>query len=236
MTVTHLRSADSPGADHPSHPTAAGHGRTSRGFVVIADRIPTFSAGMAAVLEYEGFAVERTSDPLARLRRQRADVALVTADDVGSLRALCDEFPGLAVVAVLVSADPADYIRALRDGAHAVVAWCASQTEIVQVVVAAMAGQTVLPRAVAQAIALAAPNQRMHCDLSAVEIRWLRGLASGISVVLLAKAENFSQREVFRRLADLYHKMGARNRQEAIALAGQWGLLVDGGGRADLAG
>ncbi|MEC3976921.1 LuxR C-terminal-related transcriptional regulator [Amycolatopsis sp. H20-H5] len=230
MTVTHLRSENQSEAE----PVAStGEMAAARGAVLVAGRIPAFCAGMASIVERAGFAAHRCTEPAEALRHQEIGTALITVEspgDVRELRTLTDDFPELVVVAVLLSTEPEDYLRALRAGAHTAVGWCAGPAEIVDALCAAQAGKTVLPTGVARAIARSRAEQGQPCALSETEIRWLRGLTWGESVVALARSENYSQREVFRRLADLYQRMGARNRQEAIALAGRWGLLDLGTG------
>ncbi|WP_158883776.1 response regulator transcription factor [Amycolatopsis anabasis] len=200
------------------------------GVAVVVDRIPAFRAGLAAILEDGGFEVVKPERPEAWLRQKPADAVLVTlhsADEAERIRALLDEFPDLVVVAVLPSAELSAFLRALRAGAHAAVGWGSSPDEIVDAVRSAMAGHTRLPTAVAQALAKTSAERPRGTPLLSREVHWLRVLASGGSVVQLARAEGYSQREIFRRLSDIYRRMGARNRHEAIALAGQWGLLVD---------
>ncbi|MFI1919691.1 hypothetical protein [Nocardia sp. NPDC020380] len=197
--------------------------------LIVVDEIPTFRAGLTTVLERGGFEVAEPEATTAWIHRHPVDAAVVTAHttDMRPIRELAAGFPHLVVVSVLVSAGYSDFRSALRAGAHAAVRWDSPPDEIVAVVRSAIAGQTVLPTRVVQSLArssLGAPDRGV---LRTEEVRWLRALAHGTSVVRLAREEGYSQREIFRRLADVYARMGARNRHEAIALASQWGLLSD---------
>jgi DNA-binding NarL/FixJ family response regulator len=54
---------------------------------------------------------------------------------------------------------------------------------------------------------------------SSREIGWLRDLANGVSVGRIAEGAGYSERMMFRLLRDLYARLGARNRTEALMLA-----------------
>jgi two-component system, NarL family, response regulator DesR len=198
------------------------------GKVAVVDRIPTFRAGLAAVLEQGGFEVAEPEPPDFRTSYDRFDAAVVTVHtaDVHTIRALLTDFPELIVVAVLVSPTVADFCGALRAGAQAGVQWDSKPDDIVAVVRAAIAGQTLLPTPIVRSLAESSVERPERGTLREDEIRWLRAIARGTSVVRLARNEGYSQREIFRRLSDLYARMGVRNRHEAIALASRWGLLM----------
>ncbi|GAA3440110.1 LuxR C-terminal-related transcriptional regulator [Kutzneria kofuensis] len=200
--------------------------------VVVAGRVPAFVAGLAAILAEGGFEVARPPRLSPWIQQRATEVAVVAVhadEDLDQLRSLADEFPALLLVAVLPAEEDGWYVRALRRGAHAAVAWSSSPPEIVEAVRAARDGRTVLPTAVARSLARSSIDRPKGTPLLAREVHWLRVLAGGGSVVQLARAEGYSQREIFRRLSDVYRRMGARNRYEAIALAGQWGLLGGAG-------
>ena len=57
------------------------------------------------------------------------------------------------------------------------------------------------------------------------DVMRLAKLASGWSVERLASHENFSTREMFRRLQELYRSLGVSNRHQAVAAAAHYGLL-----------
>ncbi|MFI5776797.1 hypothetical protein [Nocardia sp. NPDC051570] len=194
--------------------------------IAVLDRIPTFRAGLAAVLEQGGFEVAGGEPP--DFRRESVDAAVVTVHtaDMRTVRELVADHPDLVVVAVLMSPTIADFRGALRAGAHAVVQWDSNPDDIVAVVRSAIAGQTMLPTRIVRSLAESSVERPDQGTLREDEIRWLRALARGTPVVRLARNEGYSQREIFRRLAELYARMGVRNRHEAIALASQWGLLI----------
>lgn len=202
--------------------------RVVTGTVAVVDRIPTFRAGLAAVLEQGGFDVAEPEPPDLRMSYDRVDAAVVTVHtaDMHTIRELLADFPDLIVVAVLVSPATADFHGALRAGAHAGVLWDSKPDDIVAVLRAAIAGQTLLPTPIVRSLAESSIERPERGTLRDDEVRWLRAIARGTSVVRLARNEGYSQREIFRRLADLYARMGVRNRHEAVALASRWGLLM----------
>jgi DNA-binding NarL/FixJ family response regulator len=62
-------------------------------------------------------------------------------------------------------------------------------------------------------------------SLTDVEQAWLRRLAAGGTVAGLARGCGYSEREMYRRLSDMYSRLGARTRTEALLLAERFGLL-----------
>lgn len=201
--------------------------------VVVVDRFPALSAGLATILADAGFDVQRPARAESWVRRHAADAVFVTVDPAtdspDAMRSLLRGYRDAVMVAVLASADEVNPVPVLRCGAHAVVRWSDSPDEIATVTRSALTGLTVLPTPVVHELARSTPavaDAPWH-GVSSDDVRWLRTLARGGSVVQLAREEGYSQREVFRRLASLYRRMGAANRQEAIALAASWGLLAE---------
>ncbi len=62
-------------------------------------------------------------------------------------------------------------------------------------------------------------------EISDEEAQWLAALTSGATVVKLADDFGYSERALFRRLADLYARLGASNRAEALVAAERLGVL-----------
>lgn len=216
----------------PDHATSSGRGsqQAAQVAVVVVDRCPALGAGLVEVLRAEGFLVTRSAVPVSRMRPGDAGAALVTVghDDADwtTMSELRRRFPDLALIAVLLGNEPPDHLRALRSGASAAINMRADPAQLAAAIRAALAGLTVLPIRMAHTVAAQAAAHAAPGRLSEDDVRWLRALGRGRSVVELACVEGYSQREAFRRLARLYRRMGARNRQEAIALAAQWGVLV----------
>ncbi|RPF19994.1 helix-turn-helix transcriptional regulator [Myceligenerans xiligouense] len=116
-------------------------------------------------------------------------------------------------------------VSALVAGYHGVIDCQGPSSEIAVSIRAALTGRVVLSEAVARRLAGRARSDQGPGDLTEAEARWLVGLARGTSVVDLATAEAYSERAMYRRLSDLYRKMGVRTRGEAIAVASRHGLI-----------
>ena len=161
-----------------------------------------------------------------------------------------DEVPDLALVAMRVAADcarlegwsakapvvalvePGDaetVAHALHHGAVAAVEWQAETSRIVEVAAAAARGDALLPSGTARGLPGNGGNphaERPHVEEE--EVEWLEELAQGATVVGLADDYGYSERVMFRRLHDLYARLGASNRSEALINAVRFGLLRDG--------
>jgi DNA-binding NarL/FixJ family response regulator len=111
----------------------------------------------------------------------------------------------------------------------AVVEWRAETGRIVEVAEAASRGDALIPSDTARALPLAGGDP--HADRPFVdeeEADWLDALARGATVVGLADDYGYSERVMFRRLRDLYERLGASNRSEALINAVRFGLLHNG--------
>lgn len=154
------------------------------------------------------------------------DGAMVYCDSEQRWAALEDEVGrGVRiVVAVLPELLLEHYVRALSIGAHGVVYADTSSAITVDVVSAAVNGEVVLPQQAAQDMARLAKRLKPTVDLTPAEIDLLRAVASGRTIVELARETYFSERTVRRHLQSLYLKLGVQNRAEAIAAAARLGI------------
>jgi DNA-binding NarL/FixJ family response regulator len=211
--------------------------------ILILDPVPVYAEGMAAALRVAGFDPEvcldrtpagtwpppETYEGAVSPEREAAEpvyvLSLRTDADWPALRALTDR--PRCVVAVLPDPEPAHYRRALRAGARSAVAQDARTAEIVGVVAAAANGRTSLPCEVARALAGSGPDEpdAVARAVDGAEAHWLRSLASGVTVARLAAQACYSEREMYRLLGDLYSRIGARNRSEAIVAATKAGII-----------
>jgi DNA-binding CsgD family transcriptional regulator len=58
-------------------------------------------------------------------------------------------------------------------------------------------------------------------------VAWIVELSRGSTVVALAERYGYSERVMFRRLGEVYARLGAMNRAEALVAAERFGLLED---------
>jgi DNA-binding NarL/FixJ family response regulator len=153
-------------------------------------------------------------------------VALRVAADCARLEAWSGKAP---VVALVEPGDAETVAHALHHGAVAAVEWQAETGRIVQVAEAAVRGDALLPSAIARD--LPAHGVDPHAERPQVEeeeVEWLEELAQGATVVGLADDYGYSERVMFRRLHELYARLGAANRSEALINAVRFGLLREG--------
>ena len=207
--------------------------------VVLAGLPPIYRHGLAAGLASADLpstavgspdeAAELLATPCGRLRHLMQGCAACvmvvpfgeSAAVLTAVRGVRDLFVAVVVVVEQVTTEAsADVLQA---GATGVVAMDAELGQVMGVVRAAAAGQTLLPRQVARGLC------RTHAgpapQLQANERRWLRHLADSGTVANLAAASGYSEREMYRLLGSVYTRLGAANRTEALLLAERWGLL-----------
>lgn len=192
-----------------------------------------FRYGMQAGLDSGGLQTALVSTP-AELRafaggRERRVLVLPAARLSGVL-ALLGELsflPLLALVVVVADGSAAEQLAALRARATGVLPPDADVGQALAVVVAALAGQTVLPVELARRLSLSRGLDPPP-SLDAAQRAWLRALAGGSTVADLGRATGYSRREMHRRLTALYTRLGASGRVEALLRAERLGLLESG--------
>lgn len=191
--------------------------------VAVSDPLPMFRKGVMACLDDVHVETETTPDLRTWARGADKRVILLTIHataDWDLLADLCHIHHDVVVVAVLEEATVTSYLRAISSGAASAMPRTVSMTELRAVFLAAVEGSTLLPTEVVRALAkrdtetATAPEQP-----STREISWLRDLANGTSVARIADNAGYSERMMFRLLRDLYTRLGARNRTEALILA-----------------
>lgn len=158
-----------------------------------------------------------------------ADLVLVSWRSVGDCGRLESWAAQSRVLALVSPGDAETVAHALHHGAIAAVEWRADTARIVEVAEAAARGDALLPSETARAL----PNSGgdPHAERPFVdeeEAEWLEALARGATVVSLADDYGYSERVMFRRLRDLYERLGASNRSEAMINAVRFGLLHNG--------
>lgn len=191
--------------------------------VAVSDPLPMFRQGVMACLDDVLVEIEAPTDLRTWALGADRRVILLTvqaAADWDLLSDLCQARDDLVVVAVLEEASVASYLRAISAGAAGAIPRTVSMTKLRAVFRAAVEGSTVLPTDVVWALAgRDAETVPVTDHPSSREIGWLRDLANGVSVGRIAEGAGYSERMMFRLLRDLYTRLGARNRTEALMLA-----------------
>ncbi len=166
---------------------------------------------------------------LAWIRAEQRPFVLVTllsSDDWMLLERLREARADTVVIAILDDTSVRNHVQAILGGAVAVVPRDALPDTLRMVFEAAVAGKSLLPVEVIRALTRPQPLQEMDEHVpSPQEIGWLRGLAFGTTVARLADRAGYSERAMFRLLRELYQRIGARNRTEALMRAHERGWL-----------
>jgi len=163
------------------------------------------------------------------VEEEDADLVLVSWRTVADCARLESWAAQARVLALVAPGDAETVAHALHHGAVAAVEWRAETGRIVEVAEAASRGDALLPSDTARALPNAGGDP--HAERPFVdeeEAEWLDALAGGATVVSLADDYGYSERVMFRRLRDLYERLGASNRSEALINAVRFGLLHNG--------
>lgn len=128
------------------------------------------------------------------------------------------------VVALLPDAEVDTYRRALHAGASAGLVRTAPPETLVATVTDALAGRTTMSTTTLRALL---NPETPPTWLTADDIVVLRKLAFGTTYDLLAHEHHLSPRTMFRRIHELFERMGASSRVGALTKAARWGVLED---------
>jgi DNA-binding NarL/FixJ family response regulator len=195
--------------------------------IAVADPLPIFRRGVMAVLRDAGFDSEAPDDPLAWARNQQAKALVITLSseaDWELLTALHRDTAGTLLVALLDRVTLEDSVRAVRAGAACILPRDASPTALRAALLAVTSGQSLIALDVLRALA-AGEATPPEDEPSSEERHWLRALSAGMTVNRLAAEVGYSERMMFRLLRDLYGRIGARSRTDALITAQAKGWL-----------
>jgi DNA-binding NarL/FixJ family response regulator len=191
---------------------------------VVLETAAAYRRGLIPALAQVGFEVDAERDVKGR------HLVLAPLRSPGDC-AIYEGFAGesdAVVVALIDAADHEAYAHALSHGAAGAVAWDADPEHIASVARAAVDGVVMLP--IEAAVTMARRVTDFHRDrplLDPTEVAWIVELSRGSTVVALAERYGYSERVMFRRLGEVYARLGAMNRAEALVAAERFGLLED---------
>lgn len=195
--------------------------------VALIGLAPVYMHGLQIGLTLAGVActVHRGVDELPALLEQAGSVVAVLPQSAVAALSTLQLEPENALTTVHVLAD--DTVRAhssaLGAGATGAFPANAELDRVVRTVRAAALGDTLMPRQIARA--LGRPQVGTPPHLEPQQRTYLRLLASGVTVAMLARRSGYSEREMYRLLSGIYGRLGAHNRTEALLVAERWGLL-----------
>jgi DNA-binding NarL/FixJ family response regulator len=152
------------------------------------------------------------------------DVALPDQDGIDTTRQLLERCPATQVVMLTMFADGATLQAAIRAGAVGYLVKDCTTAEIVGVVEAVAARETAMSAPVAESL-LRVESRLGEPLLSPREIDVLQALASGASTTEVASQLFISVKTVKNHLANIYEKMDARDRTQAVLQALRLGVI-----------
>jgi DNA-binding NarL/FixJ family response regulator len=196
--------------------------------LAVMDPLPLLRLGALATLG-GGRELSSTEELTAWLSPARSAVLLLTLgddDEQGwAMLATFHQYPDLRPVALLSSFTVTSAARALRAGAVHVVPRGAGPALLRQAVAEVEEGVVRLPLDVVRAATAQLRPTRAGAEPTDEELVWLRALGHGRTVASLAEASGLSERVQYRRLKQLYRRLGVPNRTEALILGRDEGWL-----------
>jgi two-component system, NarL family, nitrate/nitrite response regulator NarL len=205
--------------------------------VVVADDHPFYRDGVSRGLRHSGrievvAEVDSGRAALDAIRRERPDVALVDyqmpdLDGVDVVRAVVRDALPTRVVLLSAHTDGAIVFQALQEGAAGYLPKDSPRSEIVEGVLRAARGRTVVPPELADGLA-GEIRLRAQSDapaLSEREREVLSAFARGLSIPQVAAELFIGVSTVKTHTQRLYEKLGVSDRAAAVAEAMRRGLL-----------
>ena len=204
--------------------------------VMVVDDHPIVRQGLVSVLgdedDLEVVGEARTGrEAVALASRLQPDVVLLDLempdlDGVEAIPQLLGARAGLAVLVFTAYDTDERVLGAVRAGARGYLLKGASADEIARGIRSVHAGGSYLePRVASKLLAEVTSPHRPASALSERERDVLRLVAEGLPTKQIALNLSISERTVKFHVNSIFHKLGADNRAQAVALAVQRGLL-----------
>jgi len=204
--------------------------------VAVVDDHPIVRQGLVGVLEDEADlevvgAFGSAHEAIGHVPRLQPDVLLLDLempelDGVEAIPLLMQAKDGLAILVFTAYDTEERVLGALRAGARGYLLKGASSDEIARAVRQVHAGGSYLePRVASRLIAQVQTPRRTTTSLSDREREVLRLVADGQPTKQVARTLGITERTVKFHVNSIFHKLGAENRAQAVALAAQRGLL-----------
>ena len=205
--------------------------------VLIADDHPVYRQGLErAVSEREELELVASSsdgrEALERINEHEPDVAVVDVrmpglDGLAIVNAVKRD--GLRTKVMLLTGyeDPAAAYRALAQGAAGYVSKTSDHDELIDSIVTAGSGETVIAPQFAAGIAseIQLRESTERPALTGRETEVLTLLAEGRTAQRIGDELDLSEATIKTHLHNLYEKLGVSDRAAAVATAMRWGLL-----------
>ena len=221
------------------HPAAGGRVTPT---VLLADDEPLVRTGLRALLEQQGLTVVGEAadgaEVLPAVRRTAPDVVLMDVrmpgtDGIEATRQLLAALADPPKVLVVTTFDNDDYVHeALLAGASGFILKRARKEEIAHAVRTVAAGESLLfPEAIRRLVSGRPPGgkyTRAAKTLTRREAEVLRLIATGLSNQDIAAALVISLETVKTHVGNIFGKLGAANRSQAVVIAYESGIVAPG--------
>ncbi len=197
--------------------------------VAVAGSTPTWRRGVSSILA-DSDLIPTELTQLSSWKPGRDGIAVIVAVSemtvLDDIRHLKEAHPHIPVVAVVPELTVSSFAAAVRVGATGVLGDDEPAEAFKTVIEVALQARTAVPETLVRAMAARIPDTpKPEAWVEPREADWLRHLARGELVSVLAESVGYSEREMFRMLHDLYVRIGVRNRTEAIIWATRHGVL-----------
>lgn len=158
------------------------------------------------------------------------DVHMPEMDGPTTARSLVEKYPDVKIIAWTVSESSDDLLRMMQAGCSGYVLKDVGPNELHRALLAALRSEQPVPRKmipdVLRHIARATPlAQRPPVHLTSREMQILRGIAKGHTTKRLAASLGLAIPSVEGHLHNIFRKLGAGNRGEAVSSALKLGLI-----------
>jgi DNA-binding NarL/FixJ family response regulator len=159
------------------------------------------------------------------------DVHMPEMDGPATTKALLGKRPTVKIVAWTVSESGDDLVRMMRAGCVGYVLKDVGPQELQRALLAAMRSESPVPRRmipdVLRRVAESSPPQAAtNVSLTSREMQVLRGIARGYTTKHLASELHLAAPSIETHLRNLFKKLGANNRGEAVSAALKLGLIT----------
>ncbi len=158
------------------------------------------------------------------------DVEMTELDGAETTRQLLNRLPDLTVIAWTVSEASEDLLRMIDSGCAGYVLKDVGPLELQRAIAAAVRREAPVPRRmlpdVLRRAARVTPRVATHdVSLTEREVEALRLIAKGIPTKRMASEMGIARSSVDTHLRNVYRKLGARNRGEAVSAGLRMGLI-----------
>lgn len=215
--------------------------------VLVADDHSLFRDGIVSLLEAAGIEVVgqvgNGHDALIETRRLQPDVVLLDISmpemsGLEALRRLREESPDIHVVILTVSDEDSDLLEAIQAGASGYLLKSLSAEAFIELLQGLERGEAAISgRMTARLIkgigAQTDSKSKAFEKLTSRELDLLRLVADGLSNKAIAHELSISENTVKYHMKNIFQKLHAQNRTEAVTIAMQSGIFDSNGSQED---